>query len=60
MKLRDVLDAANAVVDSADNTGCTEDLTVASQEAMERLEGLLGDFREFVETWERMSGVEND
>lgn len=52
MKLRDLLNACNEVVDSADNTGCTEDLTVISRQALEILFSLLGDFREFVEEWE--------
>lgn len=52
MNLRALLDAANAVVNNADNTGCSEDLTVTSQGAIDNLSNLLPDFREFVEEWE--------
>lgn len=35
--------AAQAVVDQADNSGCTDDLTVTSQEAIEQLQAVLND-----------------
>jgi hypothetical protein len=37
-QVQHILDAATAVIRSADDTGCTDDLTVVSKRAVEELE----------------------
>lgn len=41
-QLQPLLDAARSVIDNADTTGCSDDLTVTSQSAIDRLEKSLG------------------
>jgi hypothetical protein len=60
MKLRDLLDVLDEVVDNSDTSGCSEDLTVTSSFAIERLGNLLPDFREFVDQWERIEPAESE
>lgn len=51
--LRQILENVEEVCEKADNTGCSDDLTVTDYWAVNRLEEMLPVFREFVIEWER-------
>lgn len=57
--LMQVLKDVEEVVDQADSTGCSDNLTVTDYWAVDRLKEMLPAFREFVGAWERNFPEEN-